>query len=336
MLVICEECAKKYDIDETRIQRDRAQFSCKECGHIIVVEKPKENVEDVQETSSGSSAPAKSEPAVNAAPAATAGAVGGARGKGTPVRTYILATMLFGFLLVSAAFAYLYLTFIPSIINHQVDLRTQAVSKAFSGVVKKPLILKNYLQVNKEAKRISKIPGVAYTAVVNGKGIVIAGFFNDINQFDSQFVQEFKKAGFPRELLKENTLPAGEDSHNARITIGGQEIDDEVTLVSDTGSTVHVGVYVSEVNNAIRNALKSPLSLSILGALLFIGLMMGVLLSNLIGKPMRELTEIANRISFGQLDLEIPAKGPREMRELAHSFDRMRISIKAALDRLRK
>ena len=63
---------------------------------------------------------------------------------------------------------------------------------------------------------------------------------------------------------------------------------------------------------------------------------MGVLLSNLIGKPMRELTEIANRISFGQLDLEIPAKGPREMRELAHSFDRMRISIKAALDRLRK
>ncbi len=329
MLVICEECAKKYDIDETRIQRDKAQFSCKECGHIIVVEKPKEPVVEVEATSSNSTVTA-------AAPAADAGTPGGTRGKGTPVRTYILATMLLGFLLVCSAFAYLYLTFIPSIINHQVDLRTQAVSKAFSGVVKKPLILRNYLQVNKEAKRISKIPGVAYTAVVNGKGIVIAGFFNDINRFDSQFVQEFKKGGFPRELLKENTLPSGEDSHNARMTIGGQEIVDEVTLVSDTGSTVHVGVYVSEVNNAIRNALKSPLTLSILAALLFIGLMMAVLLSNLIGKPMRELTGVANRISFGQLDLEIPSKGPREMRELALSFDRMRISIKAALDRLRK
>ena len=40
MLVICEECAKKYNIDETRIKGEKAQFSCRECGHIIVVEKP--------------------------------------------------------------------------------------------------------------------------------------------------------------------------------------------------------------------------------------------------------------------------------------------------------
>lgn len=40
MLVICEDCAKKYNIDENKIKGDRARFSCYECGHIIVVIKP--------------------------------------------------------------------------------------------------------------------------------------------------------------------------------------------------------------------------------------------------------------------------------------------------------
>ncbi|GAB4341659.1 MAG: hypothetical protein Kow0089_16190 [Desulfobulbaceae bacterium] len=39
MLVICEDCAKKYNIDESRIRGKRARFTCNECGHIIIVDK---------------------------------------------------------------------------------------------------------------------------------------------------------------------------------------------------------------------------------------------------------------------------------------------------------
>ncbi len=39
MLAICEECSKKYNIDESKMKGPRARFSCQECGHIIVVEK---------------------------------------------------------------------------------------------------------------------------------------------------------------------------------------------------------------------------------------------------------------------------------------------------------
>ncbi len=49
MLVICEDCAKKYNIDESRIKGEKAKFTCMECGHIIVVEKP-EAVEPAPET----------------------------------------------------------------------------------------------------------------------------------------------------------------------------------------------------------------------------------------------------------------------------------------------
>lgn len=37
MLVICEDCSKKYNIDESKMKGARAQFSCQQCGHIIVV-----------------------------------------------------------------------------------------------------------------------------------------------------------------------------------------------------------------------------------------------------------------------------------------------------------
>ncbi len=39
MLVICEDCAKKYNIDESKIRGKRARFTCNECGHIIIVDK---------------------------------------------------------------------------------------------------------------------------------------------------------------------------------------------------------------------------------------------------------------------------------------------------------
>ncbi len=39
MLVICEECAKKYNVDEKQIKGDRARFTCQKCGNTIIVHK---------------------------------------------------------------------------------------------------------------------------------------------------------------------------------------------------------------------------------------------------------------------------------------------------------
>jgi predicted Zn finger-like uncharacterized protein len=49
MLAICEDCAKKYHIDESKIKGSRARFSCQECGHIIVVVKSGENQDSKEE-----------------------------------------------------------------------------------------------------------------------------------------------------------------------------------------------------------------------------------------------------------------------------------------------
>ncbi len=42
MIVICEECGKKYNIDHLKIKGDKAQFKCKVCDFIITFTKPVE------------------------------------------------------------------------------------------------------------------------------------------------------------------------------------------------------------------------------------------------------------------------------------------------------
>lgn len=54
MLVICEDCAKKYNIDESRIKGNRARFTCNECGHIIIVDKTDLGRPLVKSTTNGS------------------------------------------------------------------------------------------------------------------------------------------------------------------------------------------------------------------------------------------------------------------------------------------
>jgi len=41
MIVICEECGKKYQIDASKIKGDTARSRCKACGQVIIISKPK-------------------------------------------------------------------------------------------------------------------------------------------------------------------------------------------------------------------------------------------------------------------------------------------------------
>jgi nitrogen fixation/metabolism regulation signal transduction histidine kinase len=46
MIVICEECGKKYSIDPSKIKGERARFKCSICSHLVTVTKPKTAIEE--------------------------------------------------------------------------------------------------------------------------------------------------------------------------------------------------------------------------------------------------------------------------------------------------
>jgi len=345
MLVICEDCAKKYNIDETKIKGDRARFSCQECGHIIVVKKsalkPADNPDEMIDEPAGTTEDGKPmEDALEGKKASesetTTRRKKVEKGKAASVGFYLIFALIIGLISIVTVFSYLYLKYIPEIINEQINLRVSAITTVFSGDLNEPLLERNYLKVNKDAERVSKVPGVAYTAVVNKRGIVVAGFFSDLSRFDQVFSAQVKTEGFPRSVIEKNKIKKGAKEQLARFTVGGQKIQDKVVLLPDSVGTVHVGIYISEVDQAIQSALLSPLSMSLIGGIFVGGLIIFLIIARSISKPLVELTDVVNRISLGELDLLIEPKGPKEVRELAVAFERMQYSIKAAMIRLRK
>jgi HAMP domain-containing protein len=53
-------------------------------------------------------------------------------------------------------------------------------------------------------------------------------------------------------------------------------------------------------------------------------------------RPIRYLSEVADKISMGELDTPIQIKGKGEVGALAESIERMQTSVKAAIERLQK
>jgi HAMP domain-containing protein len=357
MLVICEDCAKKYSIDETRIKAPKVKFNCRACNHIIIVEKPEISQESrkeivglslpsgplkhphtlQKEIAKGNSkktslnTSAKSSGTVRAALRHSVAA----SGKGTPFFVYLLAVLVVSLLIITAFFVHFYLNTIPDVLQHQLELRSLALTEALQKTIIRPLSKKNYLVVNRKVKRASKLPGVAYTAVSNDKGIVIAGFFNNLNKFDNRFAQRIKEEGFQLDILIKNAIKPGEKWSGAKVRIGGVPVYNQITRLPGTNDELHLGLYIDELDKHFFNALFSPFTLVLL-ALFFLAIyIIFALLDKLVTEPMRTLTNIANRISLGELDLAIMATGPREIRELGAALERMRHSIKVAMERLK-
>jgi len=66
------------------------------------------------------------------------------------------------------------------------------------------------------------------------------------------------------------------------------------------------------------------------------GLTVGLTVSRSINNAVQTLTRAAERISMGELDAAVTLKSKDEMGDLAQSFERMRVSLKAAMDRLQR
>jgi DNA-directed RNA polymerase subunit RPC12/RpoP len=109
MLVICEDCAKKYNIDESRIKGEKAKFTCKECGHIIVVEKP-EAVEPAPETKPMADEEAMATICAMASPEEQQDKNSStSEGKGSSTSTFFMLTIITAILIVGGIIAYMYL-----------------------------------------------------------------------------------------------------------------------------------------------------------------------------------------------------------------------------------
>jgi len=118
-------------------------------------------------------------------------------------------------------------------------------------------------------------------------------------------------------------------------------------MIPGTNYWVGTGVYIDDVQtretkilNDIHEKTRSFLMKLYLGvgnSFLVIVVPLVLLLTMTISKPLRELTEVADRYSKGQLNLKVPGMERQdEIGNLAHALERLGISIQKAMERLQK
>jgi HAMP domain-containing protein len=108
-----------------------------------------------------------------------------------------------------------------------------------------------------------------------------------------------------------------------------------VPILEGQVGTVHVGFWGDAVEKEIRSALF-PL-IGIIAIAPFVGALLSFLLAHWIVRPLVGLTEIADKVTMGDLETSVSGECVRsrdEIGDLARSLERMRSSLKAAMLRL--
>jgi HAMP domain-containing protein len=107
-------------------------------------------------------------------------------------------------------------------------------------------------------------------------------------------------------------------------------------LEGQVGSA-HVGFWADAVEREVKSSLYR--FLGIIAIVPFVGTLLSFLLAHWIVRPIVGLTEVADKVTKGDLDTAISEKcveSRDEIGDLARSLERMRSSLKAAMMRLER
>ncbi len=322
MIIFCEECGKKYTIDESKIAGEKSRCKCRSCGHIMEVVKPTANKSaDVADKETGSATVEMTgntaSPQNNEISSVESTAKIQSE-KGLSLNLRLFLNYLGFIVLFSGLLTYIYMSFVPSLLAEQINARADSIARACAIALARPLTQGDNDQLGEIIKDMSALSGVAYVAMLGDGTSLAAG----------------ELSGAIKEALGRNSLK-GLRRPNGNFQVSGQQIHDAVAKISSSNREVHVGLYLQQ--GAMKQDVLSfaPL-LIILATLLILGALSFIQLAKSISRPIKDLAEAAQRISLGELDHPIQIKGGGEIQELASSLERMRFSIKSAIERLRR
>ncbi len=443
MIVICEECGKKYRIDPNKIKGKEASFKCKACSHIITAYKPAPSSEGPKPAAPPPKAPSAETPPVVERPAPATAEISkkpakkkAAKAPKLPkMRMSLVTKALPVFVIVALAplaiYWYISSQTTASLIQNDTEkfgsqVATGLVShmdewfdknlRALIAASKQPgIISMNRLEQEPVLKSIQKaypwkylvftvgvdgmnvarsdgkplkdysdrqyykdiIGGKKYTwqtligktskkpalvqavPIKQGKKVVgviaNAMHLTDISKRVANWregstgraflldekgkVLAHSNAAYVRSQKKLNKHPliaAYKKGERGMITFTDISGDKTLGLVRKTrnGWLLAIQQSVNEAFEAFQ--IEQEFAYTILGATAVLALLIAWFSVRAMAKPIRDLTDAADRISVGELDVEIKTNRKDEIGDLAQAIARMQDSIRLSIDRLRR
>lgn len=378
MIVICEECGKKYQIDPSRIKATGAKAKCRACGNIMHLSKPEAKpVEKRPPARPPEQPPSALRPENTPEPEKREGRpkeVAPVSKKewslGLRVKIFLLFFVLPIVLIIAAGLLYLQqLNALSSLITGEstkmvTQLGEQIIAeKARSVASQVRLFIVNHPQLKKEEFNgdeefrkiaVQKVGLTGYTAlhgVPDKDGIWrnwghtnpnIVGI--DMSTLNVPMGVNF--SGFWR------VFSAGKDGKESSGYYTWQEKDgsfrDKYMVCSPVAGTpfyVAATTYLDEFTKPVQEMEGKAAEISartrntvfgiLGGTLILIGLVVALYGRRLTSR-IRSLTDVAERISVGDMDAEIRISSKDELGDLAEAIGRMQESIRLSIERLRR
>jgi len=383
MIVICEECGKKYRLDLSKIKGNAARFKCRVCTHMIMVSKPQsaspaKAAEQLPPTEKAAETAEKQAPA--AEPDLALDRSTPARDRVRPVRkagffklrTKMLLLFLFVPLVFMIGASLLYLWQLEqmsaqltqkstNIVNEMAEDKIADLSTAVA--IQSRLYLLAHPELKKEdfmndmgfkTLAVQKVGLTGYTALYempdpNSVWRTWAHVNPKIISIDMSTLKKPLGRNFPGFWKIYTGVKGGKRSQGYYTW---QDKDGKFrdkfmvcTPVAGTAYVVAATTYLDEFTGPVKlmetraqilTEKTRLITWAILGGtLLLIGIIVFTYGQRLTGK-IKSLTDVAERISIGDLGIEVETQSKDEIGELAEAISRMQDSIRLSIERLRR
>ena len=383
MIVICEECGKKYRIDASKIKGNAARFKCRVCTHMIMVSKPQpdspaENVADFSAIATDVDTAKKKEPEPETEIKLDRSAEGQTQLRPDRktgffnLRAKMLLLFLFIPLLLMTGVSFLYLWQLEQmstlltkestkIVNQMAEDKIADLSTAVA------IQCRLYLLAHPELKKedfmndmgfktlaVQKVGLTGYTALYempdpNSVWRTWAHVNPKIISIDMSKLKKPLGRNFPGFWKIYTGVKGGKRSQGYYTW---QDKDGKFrdkfmvcTPVAGTPFVVAATTYLDEFTGPVKlmetraeilTEKTRLITWAILGGtLLLIGIIVFIYGQRLTGK-IKSLTDVAERISIGDLGIEVETRSKDEIGELAEAISRMQDSIRLSIERLRR
>ncbi len=383
MIVICEECGKKYRLDVSKIKGGAARFKCRVCTHMIMVSKPQSAppaaaAEGLSSTETAAETAGKQASATE--PDITLDRSATERSQVRPVRRAgifnlrIKMVLLFLFvplvLMICASLLYirqleqmsaLLTKESTKIVNQMAEDKIADLSTAVA------IQCRLYLLAHPELKKedfmndmgfktlaVQKVGLTGYTALYEmpdpeNVWRTWAHVNPKIISIDMSTLKKPLGRNFPGFWKIFSGVKGGKRSQGYYTwqDKDGRFRDKYMvcTPVAGTPFVVAATTYLDEFTGPIKlmesraeilTEKTRLITYAILGGtLLLIGIIVSIYGHRLTGK-IKSLTDIAERISIGDLEIEVETQSKDEIGELAEAISRMQDSIRLSIERLRR
>jgi len=230
--------------------------------------------------------------------------------------TYTAVMLLLSVFVIAAMYQ-----LINKMLRDQLNKRALAVATNLSDASAGHLVGKNLLALHALLRKYSLLDGVAYAFVTDNRGEVIAHTLES----------------FPPEI-RPRSLTSDQQPRRRELSLRDKTIyETSVPVLEGQVGTVHVGFWADAIEKEIQSALLR--FIEIIAIVPFVGAILSFILAHWIVRPIRGLTEVADKVTKGDLETSVSGKSVRsrdEIGDLARSLERMRSSLKAAMLRLER